>query len=134
MGNQPFNWLAVLTAAISAFVLGALWYSPLLFGKVWMRSAGVTPEQAESGAGKVFTIAFLFELVMACNLAMFLNDPGTTVTWGATAGFLAGVGWIALGVGVISLFERRPWSYMLVNGGYMGLSLTVMGAILGAWR
>jgi hypothetical protein len=65
---------------------------------------------------------------------MFLNDPGTTLSWGATAGFLAGVGWIAFGVGVIALFERRPLAYVLVNGGYMGVSLTVMGAILGAWR
>ena len=134
MGNQAVNWLAVLAATAAAFLLGALWYSPVMFGKVWMRAAGVTPEQIESGAAKVFGIAFVFEFLMASNLAMFLNDPGTTLTWGATAGFLAGVGWIALGIGVISLFERRPWSYVLVNGGYMGVSLTVMGAILGAWR
>lgn len=134
MGNQAVNWLAVLAATISAFMLGALWYSPVLFGKIWMRASGVTPQQAESGAAKVFSIAFIFEFAMAANLAMFLNDPGTTLAWGATAGMLAGVGWIALGIGVVSLFERRPWSYLLVNGGYMGVSLTVMGAILGAWR
>ena len=33
---------------------------------------------------------------MAINLAMFLADAKTTATWGATAGFLAGFGWIAL--------------------------------------
>jgi hypothetical protein len=134
MGEQAVNWLAVVAAALSAFVLGGLWYSPLLFGKIWMRASGVTPEQAEQGAAKVFGIAFVLEFLMAANLAMFLNDPGTTLSWGATAGFLAGVGWIAFGIGVISLFERRPLSYMLVNGAYMGVSLTVMGAILGAWR
>jgi hypothetical protein len=128
------NWLAILAATVSAFLLGGLWYSPALFGETWMRAANVSPEQAESGAGKVFGIAFILEFLMALNLAMFLDDPSTTLSWGATAGFLAGVGWIGLGVAVISLFERRPWSYALVNGGYMGLSLTIMGAILGAWR
>jgi hypothetical protein len=134
MGDQAVNWLAVLAATVSAFLLGAVWYSPLLFGKAWMRASGVTQEQAESGAAKVFSIAFILEFAMAANLAMFLNDAGTTVSWGATAGFLAGVGWIAFGIGVITLFERRPLAYALVNGGYMGVSLTIMGAILGAWR
>lgn len=68
------------------------------------------------------------------NLAMFLNDPKTNLVWGATAGFLAGFGWVAMGIGIVSLFERRPWSYVLVNGGYLTVALVVMGAILGGWR
>ena len=35
------NWLAVLAAAISAFLLGGLWYSPALFQKTWQRAAGL---------------------------------------------------------------------------------------------
>lgn len=31
------NWFAVFVAAVAAFVFGWLWYSPLLFGKVWMK-------------------------------------------------------------------------------------------------
>lgn len=71
---------------------------------------------------------------MAFNLAMFLNDPKTTLAWGATAGFLAGFGWVAMGMGIVSLFERRPFSYVLINGGYLTLALVIMGAILGGWR
>ena len=71
---------------------------------------------------------------MAANLAMFLNDRSTTLAWGATAGFLAGFGWVAFALGVIGAFESRPIAYVLVNGGYMVVAFTVMGAILGAWR
>ena len=71
---------------------------------------------------------------MALNLAFFLNDPKTTVVWGATAGFLAGFGWVAMGIGIVSLFEGRPFKYVLVNGGYLTIALVAMGAILGAWR
>jgi hypothetical protein len=39
-----------------------------------------------------------------------------------------------MGIGIGSLFERRPWSYVLVNGGYLMVALVVMGAILGGWR
>ena len=84
--------------------------------------------------GKTFAIAFVLTLVMAFNLAMFLNDEKTNTAWGATAGFLAGFGWIAMGIGVVAVFERKPLSYVLVNGGYMMVALVVMGAILGAWR
>ena len=34
------NYLAVLAAAASAFVLGGLWYSPALFAKKWMAYTG----------------------------------------------------------------------------------------------
>jgi hypothetical protein len=71
---------------------------------------------------------------MAVNLAMFLNDPKTTLAWGATAGFLAGFGWVAMGMGLVALFERRSLKYVLINGGYLTVALTAMGAILGAWR
>jgi hypothetical protein len=37
-------------------------------------------------------------------------------------------------MGIVSLFERRPFSYVLINGGYLTVALTLMGAILGAWR
>lgn len=71
---------------------------------------------------------------MAINLALFLNDAKTTLAWGVAAGFLAGFGWAAMGVGIICLFERRPWTYAAVNGGYLTVALMLMGAILGGWR
>ena len=56
------------------------------------------------GEGPV--ISFILSLMMALNLAMFLNDPKTNLSWGATAGFLAGFGWVAMGIGIVSLFEH----------------------------
>jgi len=37
------NYLAVIAAAIAAFVVGALWYSPLLFGRTYMEVRGLNP-------------------------------------------------------------------------------------------
>ena len=45
---RPFEWLPSLIAALSAFMLGGLWYSPALFGKVWQREAGLSDEQLRS--------------------------------------------------------------------------------------
>src|SRR5690349_1608081 len=103
MTFQNLNPWAILVAALSAFVLGGLWYSRILFGGVWMKANGFEAEPPAAGA-KTFAITFVFSLVMAFNLAMFLNDSKTTVAWGATAGLLAGFGWVAMGIGVVSLF------------------------------
>jgi hypothetical protein len=134
MNFQTLNIWAIVVATIVAFALGALWFSPLAFGKAWQRANGFKPGEPGKAGGSGLLIAFLLTLVMSANLAMFLNDPKTTLAWGATAGFLAGFGWVLMGIGIISIFERRPLSYVLVNGGFLTVVLTLMGAILGAWR
>src|SRR5579864_3124478 len=133
MDFHTLNFWAILVAALSAFLIGGLWYSPALLGGAWKNANGFGSD-AQGAGPRVFAVAFILSLVMAVNLAMFLNDPKTNLAWGATAGFLAGFGWVTMGIGVVSLFERRPWTYVLVNGGYLTVALVLMGAILGAWR
>jgi len=129
------NWLAVLAAAVSTFVIGGLWYSPVLFGRAWMSVNNLSEaDLAQSKMAKIFGLSFFFALIMAANLAAFLAEPKTTAAWGATAGFLAGFGWVTLGIATIALFERRSWKYVLINGGYMTVSFMIMGLILGAWH
>ena len=128
------NWLAVVAAAVSTFLIGGLWYSPMMFGRAWMSANGFKQENLGGNMGKIFGFAFVFALLMSANLAAFLADAKTTAAWGATAGFLAGFGWVAFGVATIALFERRSWKYVVINGGYMTVSFTLMGLILGAWR
>ena len=129
------NWLAVLAAAISTFALGGLWYSPALFGRAWMSVNNLSnADLAKSNMAKIFGLSFVFAVFMAANLAAFLAEPKTTASWGATAGFLAGFGWVTLGIATIALFERRSAKYVLINGGYMTVAFVLMGLILGAWR
>jgi len=128
------NYFAVLVSAASTFAIGGLWYSPLLFQRAWMRANKITEADLPTdGNGKIFGLAFVFALAMSFNLAMFLDAPDTTTAWGATAGALAAI-WVALGIGTVALFERRPAAYTAINGGYWLVSFVVMGAILGAWR
>ena len=96
---STINWVAVLVAGISAFVIGGIWYSPGLFGKAWMKDSNLNEEEIKKGnKGKIFGFTLIFSLLMAVNLAMFLQDPKTAdcgpktdMTWGMTAGFLAGI-------------------------------------------
>lgn len=129
------NWLAVIAAALSMFIIGGIWYSPVLFDKAWQRAAGLSDADRQKGSpALIFGLAFVFSLLMAANLAYFLSGPEVTLGFALAASFAAGLGWAALGLGVIALFERRPLAYFLINGGYLTVAFLVMGLILGLWR
>ena len=135
-GNDPIstlNWLAVLTAAFSTFVLGGLWYGPL-FGRAWMRASGITEEKAKLGnPGMIFGISFALQLVAAAVLGMFIG-PQADLGFGLMAGGSAGLCWVASALGVIYLFEQRSLAHWTVNAGYCVVSFLLMGGILGAWH
>ena len=127
------NWLAVLAAAASCFVLGGLWYSAL-FAKPWQAAAGLSDEAVKGGNKPLmFAAAFALAFVTAAVFAMFLG-PKASLGFGAAAGFAAGLGWVTTSLGVIYIFERRCLRLFLINGGYQTLQFTIMGAILGAWH
>jgi len=76
MGFSSINYLAVLAAAVSTFVLGGLWYSPLLFGKAWMRANNFNDAEVQTfSKARMFGWSIVSSLVMAMNLAMFSAAP-----------------------------------------------------------
>ena len=133
--SMHFNYLAILAAATSAFVLGGLWYSPAVFGRAWMQECGLTPEglAKAGGMGRIFAFSFVIEVIMAFNLAAFIG-PKASLGFGLFAGAAAGFGWVMLSYGVTYLFERRSLRIFFINGGYHAVAMTIMGAIIGAWR
>ena len=135
MENFQINHIAVFVSALMSLVIGAVWWSQLLFAKAWQRENGLSDEQvAKANPLKNFGLSFLLAWLMSYNLAFFLGGPGTTWQWGVIAGLLAGVGWVAAMFIVIALFEQRSLKYMLINCGYIVLYFAVIGFILGVWR
>jgi hypothetical protein len=132
---MQINPWAVLAAALVNFVIGGLWYSPLLLGKAWMRANGFSDDDLKKGSPAViFGVSFVLCLLMAGNLAAFLGDPSVGIGFAVAASAAAGLGWAAFGLAVVALFERRGAAYILINGGYLTVSFVAMGLILGAWR
>jgi hypothetical protein len=127
---MEINWLAIVAAAASSLMLGAIWYSPMLFANRWMVHAGLNEEQLKSGSmPMIFGGAFLLSLVAAFVFSMFLG-PKPALEFALGAGFSAGLCWVAAGLGISYLFERRPLGLFLINGGYFTLQFTLFGAIL----
>jgi hypothetical protein len=127
------NLWAVLVAAVSAFALGGLWYSPLLFRTPWAKETGQTEERLRSGnPASMFGSAFLLSLLSALVFALFLG-PHPSLALGLGAGFSAGLCWVAASFGINYVFERRSLRLFLINGGYHTVQFTLYGLILSLW-
>ncbi|WP_290887857.1 DUF1761 domain-containing protein [Arenimonas sp.] len=128
-----FNVWAVLVAALSGFVLGGLWYSPVLFGKAWQRETGLSDEVlAKGNMALIFGTTFVLCLVASAVFAMFLG-PKPSLELGVGAGFAAGLCWVTASFGINYLFERKSLRLFLINGGYHTLQFTLIGAVLALW-
>jgi hypothetical protein len=128
------NYWAVAAAALSTFVIGGLWYSPLLFGKPWQREVGLSDQQlAGSSMPKIFGAALILSLIAAFVFALFLG-PRPSMPLGLGAGFSAGLCWVASSIGINYLFARRSLKLFLIDGGYHTVQFTLIGFVLALWH
>jgi hypothetical protein len=126
------NWLAVLAAAVSAFVLGGVWYGPL-FKRAWCREAGIDPDTAPPHPARIFATAFLCSALAALMFAVFLG-PDANAADGFGAGFVVGVFFVAMSFGINYAFAQRSLKLWMIDSGYHILQFSLYGLILGAWR
>jgi len=146
---MEINWLAVVVASLSMFVIGAVWFMPNTFYPVWMKAQGrkMPTERVEMSTGStvlMFGGTFVGTVVQAITLAVILNlaqsvDPTIGALGGAAIGAFLG-----FGIGAASSFSHRQfgqhnhkafdavWVWVLEVGQDI-VSLTVAGAIIGAW-
>ncbi|MGE6486981.1 DUF1761 domain-containing protein [Paenisporosarcina sp. NPDC076898] len=130
---ESINYLSVIVAALSAFVIGGLWYS-VLFSKSWMVENGFDEEKLKQGnMGIIFGGSFILSLIISFVFVLFLG-PERDAMFGASAGFMAGLFWVATAMGITYLFERKSLKLFLINAGYHVVTFTVIGFILGLWR
>lgn len=128
---MPVNWLAVVAATVAAFVLGGLWYSPVLFGKRWQAAAGLSDETLKAGnPALIFGLSFVLAFIAAAMFALFLG-PKPGLHFGAGAGLAAGLCWVATSFGINGLFQRERLDLVLINAGYHTIQFTLIGAIIG---
>jgi hypothetical protein len=137
MSFAGVNYLAIVVAAVVAWLAGAGWYTSL--GKVWTAAIGMTPEQMQQaksrpGAHLPFLYTFIAQLVMAWVLAGVLGHIGAlTLRGGVISGAFCWLGFVITTLVVSYTFAMRDWRLLLIDGGYWLLVLVLMGGIIGAW-
>jgi hypothetical protein len=125
------NIWAVLLAAVSSFMLGGLWYSPALFGKMWNAENGGV--QQAGHPAKVFGISFLFSLIAAVAFARWCGTA-PSLDYTLKHGLMAGFGMVATSFGINYQFANRSFKLWLIDGGYHTAQFLVFGLVLGLWH
>jgi hypothetical protein len=138
MPQVHINFLAVAVAAVLAFIIGGLWYSPLLFAKAWVKAHGYTDEQVkemQKDAGKAYAVTLVCHFLIAVAIAVLIDYIHLArCVQGLKLGLLAWAGF-AFPLGLMaSMFSEKRISVFVIDAGYQFVYLVLMGAILTVWR
>ncbi|MCP4565994.1 MAG: DUF1761 domain-containing protein [FCB group bacterium] len=135
MESVIINYWAVLVATVVYYVLGGLWYSPLLFGKSWMKLVNLTEEDCKKGAGMAYVVSFIASFLMAYILAYIIHFAhAITAFRGAETGFWCWLGFVATVTTANMMYSKKPFKLHLIDILYPLVGLLIMGAILGGWK
>ena len=136
---SELNWLAVLVAAVAYFVLGALWYAPPIFGKVWAAAGGFDlPEPGSRPSAAIYLTPLVGSVLSAIALGMIAKASDTdTFSEGAVLGIVVAIGF-ALSISFVTAqFESqkpKPMVWGAVNGGYHVVGNLLAAIIIASWQ
>jgi len=135
---SQINWLAIIVATLAYFMLGAIWYSKLLFGEKWAQliNLDTSHPEAKKGMGKMMAGSFLLMFITAVGLAILVVKFNFTDSYlyGLKLGLLTGFCFASTSVGVNYVYEKKPFSLYLINNGYHILGHILTAVILVLWR
>ena len=137
MEFSNLNFLAVIVAALASWAIGAIWYSPVMFGKVWQRELGYSEEYLkESNMAVVFGLSFVLMFVAVLGLAFLIqgqNEEDMCWSGGLLHGALVGLAFGATSIGINYLYQRKSLTLWLIDALYYIVFLSVAGIILAVW-
>jgi hypothetical protein len=134
MNFGDFSILAIILAVVANMVIGALWYSPILFSNIWVKALGKKMEDIDpKGANIGYALTTLGGIITAIILSLFLSLlDHVSLLDGALFGFLIG---LVASFRELSptFFESRKYTLFFISAGYHVFSLTIMGIIIAAF-
>lgn len=130
------NYVAVLAAAVSSMVVGAVWYAPQVFGARWQKLVKLSDKDMKRDAVSAMISAFLLSILTAYILyhMTVLSEAYFDTTRFQAA--LSTAFWLWLGISFTrtlthDLFEQRPKELTMLNIGNQFMTIMVMGLVIG---
>jgi len=123
---------------VAAIAIGWVWYGSL-FGKKWMKLAGMKKKDVENGSWTPMYVMVALALLQAFILSHFIvysqyfYPDLNGIVLGLITGFWAWLGFSGAAIINNHMFSKRSNELIKIDAGNTFVTLLVMGAILGAW-
>ena len=125
------NYIAILAAAVAAYLAGAIYYGWM--GKTWMKAARIDPADAKMSPVLMAT-GFICELIMAWVMAGVIGHFGdVSIKTGLISGFLLWLGFMATTLTVNQRYQGFGWNLTLIDGVHWLIVALIMGGVIGAF-
>lgn len=131
MNLFDINWLAVLLAALSGFIVGGIWYGPIM-GKKWMGAVGLTEKDINNASmGMIYGCAFAFSVLASWTLAHTFSSYMIELSFSGKVmtAFGVALGFIIPAIGTNYLFSQRSRTLFYIDAAYWLLFYTAMGVV-----
>ena len=132
------NYLAVLVAGVVIFMLGGLWYSPVMFAKRWVALQGKTMEEMSAAGGSMpvmYVQAFVCGLITAWVMDIVIGFlPLLDVTRALKLAAICWLGFAAATSYGTALFSGKPKALWMIDTFYNLVSFLAAAVILTLWR
>jgi hypothetical protein len=128
------NFLAVVVAAIAAFMFGGAYYGVL--SKQWMAAADLSFEEltASGGAKVAYAVTIISLLIMGTVLAGILGHFGQVTTKsGLITGALLWLGFVVTVMATGTAYQRKKIALLVIDAGYWLAVLLILGGVIGAF-
>jgi Protein of unknown function (DUF1761) len=123
---SDINLWAVLVGIIASGVLGALWYSPLLFLRPWTRATGREPEKSPA----VYAVTALTAIVASVTFGWWAG-PDPSMGEAVLDGLVVGLCFAAPAVALHYAFAGRGLAVWLIDGGFQVARFVLLGIVFG---
>jgi hypothetical protein len=117
---EHVNELSVLVSGVLSVAVGSIWYSPLLFGKPWMRGAGLSlaDENMSTKETMILTVkAVIIQSFFYFIVAQFVFLGQAEAIPLATVGAFLAALLVSYMMGIV-VWEKKSLTYLLVHAGY----------------
>jgi len=136
MHLHGLNVFAVLVSWLINMGIGAYWYSPAGFGKLWSKLSGVDMmKMPKDEANQAIIVVAVGALVQTLALATILHalHPASLMS-GLTAGLVLWAGFTAATTLGTTLYSRRSFKYWWLNASFFLLVMAINSLLLTAWK
>lgn len=130
---SDLNYLAILVSAVAYWLIGAVWYSPILFGKKWGNIIQPS-EEAKKKMGISMVFSFIGFFLICVVMALFVTHlVPADITRGVKIALAASVGFMFLPKWINSLYANTSTTVLLIDAGYHIVGFVVAAIILTSW-